>query len=146
MRRIAAFALVLLFGSAASAGATGTVRIQHHDNTVHSYTNVRLALTRNELTVTSPDRISTIVVNRSTCIKVQQLIRCGAGGLSLMQDGRTHTIPVVRGTFYFNLTDEDQAFIHSSTKLAAHSVQFALHTKKGTFITGGGRLDLEPVR
>lgn len=146
MRRIAAFALVLLFGSAASAGATGTVRIQHHDNTVHSYTNVRLALTQNELTVTSPDRISTIVVNRSTCIKIQKLIRCGAGGLSLMQDGRIHPIPVVRGTFYFNLTDEAHGFYHSSAKLAAHSVQFSLHTKKGTFITGGGRLDQEPAR
>lgn len=133
-----AAALVLLV--AAPALATGTVRIQQSDNSVQSYTGVEMRIAGKKLMLTSADKVSTVVIGDAACANVGELIRCNGGTLSLRQDG-THAIPFRSATFYFNLTDDYQPLPLSTLKVGPHSVIFAAHTAKGTYITGNGTLD-----
>jgi hypothetical protein len=127
----------------APAAATGTLRIQQADNSVQTYTDVKMRIVNNTLTLTSADGVSTVVISEADCDKSTPLIRCNGGSISLREDG-THAIPFRSATFYFNLTDQDQTLPLSTVKVAPHSVIFAAHTKKGTFLTGSGKLDQEP--
>jgi hypothetical protein len=127
----------------APAAATGTVRIQQADDTVNSYTGVHMRIVNNTLTITSADNVSTVVITGADCDKGPSLTRCNGGTISLREDG-THAIPFRSATFYFNLTDQEQQLPLSTVKIEPHSVLFAAHTKKGTYITGSGTLDQEP--
>jgi hypothetical protein len=139
-------ALAAIFlGLAVPAAATGTVRIQQNDNSVQTYTGVAMRIVNNTLTFTSADKVSTIVISGGSCDHVGELIDCKGGGMSLHQDG-THVIPFRNASFYFNLTDQDAPLPLSTIKVDAHSVIFAAHTVKGTYITGSGRLDQGPAK
>lgn len=94
----------------------------------------------------SADKVSTVVVSGADCAREGDIVRCTGGGFSLVQDRKSHNIPFKTATFYFNLTDQDQTLPLSTTKIAAHSVLFAVQTAKGTYITGKGRLDEEPMQ
>jgi hypothetical protein len=130
----------------APAAATGTVRIQQHDNSVQTYTGVVMKIVGHTLTLTSADHVSTVVISGASCDSSTELIRCTGGGMSLKQDGVNHVIPFRSATFYFNLTDQDQALPLSTLKVAPHSVVFAARTIKDTYITGNGKLDQEPSK
>jgi spore germination protein GerM len=130
----------------APAAATGTVRIQQHDNSVQTYTGVVMKIVGRTLTLTSADGVSTVVISGGTCDRSTELIRCTGGGMSLKQDGVNHVIPFRSATFYFNLTDQDQELPLSTLKVAPHSVVFSAHTVKDTYITGTGKLDQEPPK
>jgi hypothetical protein len=143
MKLIAPAIDVLFLGLVAPAAATGTVRIQQHDNSVQTYTGVYMRIVNKTLMLTSADKVSTVVISGGACDHRGDLITCKGGGISLHQDG-THTIPFRSATFYFNLSDQDQLLPLSTVKLGPHSVIFAAHTAKGTYITGSGRLDQEP--
>jgi hypothetical protein len=134
---------VLVLSLAAPAAATGTVRIQQADDSVQTYTSVRMRVANNTLTLTSADNVSTVVITGADCDKGPSLTRCNGGTISLRQNG-SHAIPFRSATFYFNLTDQDQQLPLSTVKVGPHSVLFAAHTRKGTFITGSGTLDQEP--
>jgi hypothetical protein len=138
--------LALVLALAAPAWATGTVRIQQHDNAVQTYTDVALRIVGKTLTLTSADKVSTVVISGVNCAAAGDLTRCTGGGLSLQQDGKTNVVPFKNATFYFNLTDQDQMLPLSTMKVSPHSVVFAARTTKGTFITGSGRLDQEPAK
>lgn len=139
--------VVALFTAlAAPAAATGTVRIQQHDNSVQTYTGVVMKIVGHTLTLTSADGVSTVVISGGQCDTGAALIRCTGGGMSLKQDGVNHVIPFRTATFYFNLTDQDQSLPLSTLKVAPHSVVFAARTVKDTYITGTGKLDLEPSK
>jgi hypothetical protein len=137
---------VLFAALVAPASATGTVRIQQHDNSVQTYTGVVMKIVGRTLTLTSADGVSTVVISGASCDRGTDLIRCTGGGMSLKQDGVNHVIPFRSATFYFNLTDQDQALPLSTLKVAPHSVVFAAHTVKDTYITGSGKLDQEPSK
>jgi|ERR1700722_6019637 hypothetical protein len=146
MMKLIAPALAALFLSlVVPAAATGTVRIQQNDDSVQTYTGVYMRIVNNTLALTSADKVSTVVISGGACKRSGDLITCKGGGLSLHEDG-THTIPFRSATFYFNLTDQDAPLPLSSAKVGPHSVMFAAHTAKGTFITGTGRLDREPAK
>jgi hypothetical protein len=139
MRGFLVAAVVLLLP--ASALATGTVRIQQHDNSVQTYNGVVMKLDQKNraLMLTSADRVSTVAITGSQCTPEGKLVRCTGGGFSLRQEGKTYTIPFKSATFYFNLSDQEQP-----SPLAAvrpHSVVFDIVTRKGTHITGNGKLD-----
>lgn len=133
----------IILSLTAPAAATGTVRIQQADDTVNTYTGVHMKIINSTLTITSADSVSTVVITGADCDKGPTLTRCNGGTISLHEDG-THPIPFRSATFYFNLTDQDQQLPLSSAKIGPHSVLFAAHTKKGTYITGSGTLDQEP--
>lgn len=139
MRGFLIAAVVLLLP--ASALATGTVRIQQSDNSVQTYNGVVMKLDQKNraLMLTSADRVSTVAITGSQCTPEGKLVRCTGGGFSLRQEGKTYTIPFKSATFYFNLSDQEQP-----SPLAAvrpHSVVFDIVTRKGTHITGNGKLD-----
>ena len=133
----------LVLSLAVPAAATGTLRIQQADDSVQTYTGVHMRIVNNTLTITSADKVSTVVISGADCDKGPNLTRCNGGSISLHEDG-THAIPFRSATFYFNMTDQDQQLPLSTIKVAPHSVIFAAHTKKGTFLTGSGTLDKEP--
>ncbi len=146
MKLIVPITMALALLVSAPALATGTVKIQQNDNTVQTYENVSLRIANNALTLTSPDKVSTVVITGANCDHGTGLVRCTGGQLSLKQAGATHVVPFKSATFYFNLTDQDQALPLSTLKVAPHSVIFVAHTAKGTYITGNGTLDQEPAK
>jgi hypothetical protein len=129
----------------APALATGTVRIQQRDGSVQTYTGVTLKVANKTLTLISADKVSTVVISGADCTHDGAIVRCIGGGFSLLQDGKRHTVAFKTATFYFNLTDQEQLLPLSTTKIAPHSVIFAVQTAKGTYVTGNGKLDQEPA-
>jgi hypothetical protein len=138
---VAAFVLAL----SAPTSATGNVRIQHTDGSVRTYTGVTFKVANKTLTLISADKVSTVVISGADCAHEGDLVRCTGGGFSLLQDGKTRRIACKTATFYFNLTDQDLSLPLSTTKIAAHTVVFAVQTAKGNYITGNGKLDQEPA-
>lgn len=136
----------LVLAVSAPALATGTVRIQQRDGSVQTYTGVTLKAANRSLTLISADKVSTVVISGANCAHEAAIVRCMGGGFSLLQDAKRHTVAFKTATFYFNLTDQDQPLPLSTTKIAAHSVLFAVQTAKGTYITGNGKLDQEPAQ
>jgi hypothetical protein len=138
--------IALVFALSAPASATGTVRIQQRDGSVQTYTGVTLKVANKRLTLISADKVSTVVLSGANCTHEAAIVRCMGGGFSLLQDGKRHNVAFKTATFYFNLTDQEQLLPLSTTKIAAHSVIFAVQTVKGTYITGNGKLDQEPAQ
>jgi hypothetical protein len=139
---VAGFVLAL----SAPALATGNVRIQQSDGSVQTYTGVTMKVANKKLTFISADKVSTVVISGASCGHRGDLIVCNGGGFTFTHEGVPHTIAFKSATFYFNPTDQDQSLPMSTTKLAPHNVVFAIQTKKGTEITGDGKLDQEPAQ
>jgi hypothetical protein len=146
VRAFGLIVIALVFAASAPASATGTVRIQQRDGSVQTYTGVTLKVANKSLTLISADKVSTVVISGADCAHDGAIVRCTGGGFSLLQDGKRHTVAFKTATFYFNLTGQDQLLPLSTTKIAAHSVIFAVQTAKGTYITGNGKLDREPTQ
>jgi len=146
VKSVGLLVIAFVFAMTAPASATGTVRIQQRDGSVQTYTGVTLKVANRTLTLISADKVSTIVISGAACAHDGTIVRCTGGGFSLLQDSKKHTVAFKTATFYFNLTDQDQLLPLSTTKIAAHSVLFAVQTAKGTYITGNGKLDQEPTQ
>jgi hypothetical protein len=145
MKSVGPTAVALAFLLTAPVLATGTVRIQQNDNSVQTYTGVQMRIVGKTLMLTSADKVSTVVISGADCNRTGDLVTCKGGSVALKQNGN-HPIPFRNATFYFNLTDQDQQLPLSTLKVGPHSVLFAARTAKGTYITGNGRLDQEPVK
>jgi hypothetical protein len=146
MRPVGLIVTAFILALSAPALATGTVRIQQRDGSVQTYTGVTLKVANRTLTLISADKVSTVVISGADCAHDGAIVRCVGGGFSLLQDGRRHTVAFKTATFYFNLTDQEQLLPRSTTKIAPHSVIFAVQTAKGTHVTGNGKLDQEPAQ
>jgi hypothetical protein len=146
MRSLVLIVTVFVLALTAPASATGTVRIQQRDGTVQTYTGVTLKVSNKTLILISADKFSTVVLSGADCAHDGAIVRCTGGGFSLVQQGKRHNVAFKSATFYFNLTDQDQSLSLSTTKVAPHSVLFAVVTAKGTYITGNGKLDQEPAQ
>jgi hypothetical protein len=146
MKPVGLIVIALVLGLSAPASATGTVRIQQRDGSVQTYTGVTLKAANRSLTLTSADKVTTVVISGAKCDHEAAVVRCTGGGFSLLQDAKRHTVAFKTATFYFNLTNQDQPLPLSTAKIFAHSVIFAVQTAKGTFITGNGKLDQEPTQ
>lgn len=143
MKPILPLAAGLFLGLVAPAAATGTVRIQQSNDTVQTYTGVKLRIVNKTLVLTSADGVSTVTIGGASCDRSTDLIRCTGGSITLKQAGQLNTIPFRSATFYFNLSDQDRALPLSTMKIGPHSVIFVARTAKGTYITGSGKLDQE---
>lgn len=146
MKRVGVIVIAFVLALTAHASATGTVRIQQSDGSVQTYTGVTMRVKNKKLIFISADKVSTVVISGADCGLHGVIIRCMGGGFSLLQDEQQHTVPFKAATFYFNPTDRNQELPHSTTKIAAHSVIFAVQTAKGTYITGNGKLDQETTQ
>jgi hypothetical protein len=144
--KAAGFILIALFlVSGRPASASGQVRIQQSDGSIKTYTGVTMKVANNALTLISPDKVTTVKINAANCTHSGDLVSCSATSISFTQDGQTHAVPFKVATFYFNPTNQEQQLALSTTKIAAHSVLFAVQTAKGTVINGDGKLDEEPA-
>ncbi|MGA7201538.1 MAG: hypothetical protein WBX26_06900 [Candidatus Cybelea sp.] len=146
MRPVGLIVIAFMLGLCAPALATGSVRIQQRDGSVQTYTGVTLKVANKTLTLISADKVSTVVISGASCAHDGAIVHCAGGRFTFLRDGIKHTVAFKTATFYFNLTDQDQVLSLSTTKIAAHSVIFAVQTKKGTYITGNGKLDQESAQ
>jgi hypothetical protein len=146
VKPVGLLAIGFVLSLSAPASATGTVRIQHRNGSVQTYTGVTLKVANKALTLISADKVSTVVISGGDCAPDGAIVRCMGGGFALLQDGKRHTIAFKTATFYFNPTDQDQQLPLSTTKVAAHGVLFAVQTAKGMYVTGNGKLDQESAQ
>ena len=146
MKAVGLLAIGLVLSLSAPVSATGTVRIQHRNGSVQTYTGVTLKVANKTLTLISADKVSTVAISGADCAPDGAIVRCMGGGFSLLQDGKKHIIAFKTATFYFNRTDQVQQLPLSTMKIGAHSVLFAVQTAKGAYITGNGKLDQEPTQ
>ncbi|MGA8797982.1 MAG: hypothetical protein WB526_13080 [Candidatus Cybelea sp.] len=146
MKPVGLIVVAFILALSAPALATGNVRIQQRDGSVQTYTGVTLKVANKTLTLISADKVSTVVISGVNCAHDSAIVRCAGGRFSFLRDGERHTVAFKTATFYFNLTDQDQVLPLSTTKIAPHSVIFAVQTAKGTYITGNGKLDQESAQ
>lgn len=144
MRTIVAATLIAgLFGAAiAPALATGTLRVQHHDGAVQTYTNVYIRVLDNEMTLTSNDGKGTVVIGKAACSKVGELIQCLPYDATLEQNGSEARIALQSGTVWLNPTATSQPLSLSSQSLPSHGVLMAVKTKSGTYVLLSGTVDV----
>ncbi|HEX3671005.1 MAG TPA: hypothetical protein VHT92_04790 [Candidatus Cybelea sp.] len=141
LARTAIAGVLCVAATVASAGATGTISIQHKDGTRNSYGDVEIKIFSGSLFLTSDDGNGTIVVNRSACSYQGKIIVCLPTSAALVQEGDSNALDLKNGTIYLNYTDSAQPLSGSSAKLPAKSIMLALTTQNGTFISLHGRID-----
>jgi hypothetical protein len=135
------FIACLLIVPIGPAGATGTVRVQQRDGSVRTYTNVRIRVHNDAMSITSSDGKGTIVIGKAACSKVAELIRCLPYDATLEQNDEARHIALQTGTVWLNPTDAKQQLSHSSTQLPPHGVLLAVRTKAGTYVSLTGVVD-----
>ncbi|HTA38478.1 MAG TPA: hypothetical protein VK760_05360, partial [Candidatus Acidoferrales bacterium] len=131
MRTIAALVVVAgcFAASAVPAIATGTLRVQHRDGVVQTYTNVYIRILDNEMTLTSNDGKGTVVIGKAACSKIGELISCLPYDATLEQNGNEARIALQSGTVLINPTATRHALSYSSQSLPSHGVLMAVKTK-----------------
>jgi len=148
-----AVALMLLLP--VSAFAAGTVRIVQSDGSAQTYIGVIMKVqNQTTLAISSADGQSTmtLAVKASDCAPANGIVYCWAGQMAFQNNGKSYTIPFKSAKFYLNQTDQEQpsdplaavlaaAGCQVVSKVAPHSVVFAVLTKRGTHITGNGTLN-----
>jgi hypothetical protein len=122
--------------------ATGTARIQQSDGDVKVYKNVRISIEHQQLKLTSADGVGTFVISRAGCFKVDKLVRCYPSDAVLNQHGQTLPVTIVDGTAWLNPTTSKAQVPNSSTQLAPHGLMMSFKTKRGTFVSLTGVVDV----
>ena len=135
------FLVGLLALGAAPAWALGTVRVQQADGSVKIYSNVRISIADEQMSITSSDGKGTIVLGKAACTKVGGLIRCLPYDATLEQNGAAAHIALTSGTVWLNPSGVNQQLSHSSTQVPPHGVLLAAQTKAGTYVTLTGTVD-----
>jgi hypothetical protein len=133
--------LACLASSTVAAGATGTATIVQADGHTNVYYNVRIAVIRGVLYMTSADAKGTMVINRAACSYQGQLMVCLVTHATLIQQGETSPLDFRRGTIYANDTDDYLPLTMSTTKVSPHSIMLSFTTERGTSVSLTGRLD-----
>jgi hypothetical protein len=123
------------------AGATGTVRIQQHDGGTKTYSNVRIVVFNESMTITSSDGEGTLVLGKAGCTKVGELLRCIPYDATLEQHGESTHVPLQSGTVWLNPSSTTQQLSFSSTQLPPRGVLLSIQTKAGTFVSLTGTVD-----
>jgi hypothetical protein len=137
-----AVVLATLFGaSIVPALATGTMRVQHKDGSVQTYTDVYIRILENEMTLTSNDGKGTVVIGKAACTKIAELIQCLPYDATLEQNGNEARIALQSGTVWLNPTATRQPLSYSSQSLPSHGVLMAVRTKSGTYVSLSGTVD-----
>jgi hypothetical protein len=134
--------LAALFGaSILPALATGTMRVQHKNGVVQTYTDVYIRILDNEMTLTSNDGKGTVVIGKAACTKIGELIQCLPYDATLEQNGSEARIALQSGTVWLNPSATSQPLSYSSQSLPSHGVLMAVKTKSGTYVSLSGTVD-----
>jgi len=123
------------------AGASGTARIQQRDGSLKTYTNVRISIDQQSMTLTSSDGKGTIYIGKAACSKVGELVRCFPYDATLDQGGKMTHIALQSGTVWANPTTTKLQLPQSSTQLPPHGVMLSMRTKAGTYVSLTGTAD-----
>ncbi len=123
------------------AGASGTARIQQRDGSLKIYTNVRISIDQQSMTLTSSDKKGTIYIGKAACTKVGELVRCFPYDATLDQGGKVTHIALQSGTVWANPTTTKLQLPQSSTQLPPHGVILSMRTKAGTYMSLTGTAD-----
>jgi hypothetical protein len=121
--------------------AKGTVVVQQHDGSTKKYNNVRIQVRNDEMAITSADGKGTIVLGKSACNKVGELIECLPYDATLFQNGERTHIALQSGTVWLNPGTTAQQVSNSSTTLPPRGVLLSVKTKKGTNVSLTGVVD-----
>ncbi len=142
-RVLLSLALAIAVGTSAygPAGATGTARIQQRDGATKTYTNVRIDVTTESMSITSSDGQGMLVFGKAACTKVGELLRCLPYDATLHQRGQSSHIPLKSGTVWVNPSGTSQQLSHSSMQLPPHGVLLSIQSKAGTYISLTGVID-----
>jgi hypothetical protein len=135
---------MLLIGVAAAAvpaGAEGTANIQRSDGSVRTFPNVHVVIQDDNLWLTSADRAGTLIIGKSACTKIGEMVRCLPYDAMLVQDGKTRHIPLQNGTVWFNPAATAQPLTHSSTEVPPHGVLMTAETTNGFYVSLTGVVD-----
>jgi hypothetical protein len=139
---VPAFLAVAFVGAqSGSGGATGTARIQQHDGTTKTYTNVRIVVQTESMAITSSDGEGTLVFGKAACTKIGELLRCIPYDATLEQHGQSTHIPLKYGTIWVNPSATTQQLTYSSTQLPPRGVLLSIQTKAGTYVSVTGIVD-----
>ncbi len=124
-----------------AAFATGTARVQQADGAVRYYHEVFIRIENKQMSVTSADKVGTILIQKAACSAVGKLIRCYPYDAVLNQRGRTQHIEIQNATAWFNPTDARQQLPQSSMQLPPRGVLMSIRTKAGTYLSLNGTVD-----
>ena len=138
---IAAGALLLVVGSGAMAGATGTAKVWQHDGTEKTYRNISIRIARQELALTTPDGLGTLVIGKAACMKQGALVECLPYDATLFQNGQKRRIALRSGSVWLNPTTSAQLLPDSSAQVQPHGVLISASSKAGTFFSLTGTVD-----
>ncbi len=139
---VLAIALLCVWGFPNAAFATGTARVQQRDGEVRIYRNVHISIAEKQMSLTSGDRVGTIVISKAACSAVGKLVRCFPYSAVLKQHGGSRRIEIRNGTAWLNPSDSKQQLPQSSTQLPPHGVLLSVLTKAGTYFSLDGIVDV----
>jgi hypothetical protein len=123
------------------AGASGTARIQQRNGSVKIYTNVRIKIDQQSMSLTSSDGKGTVYIGKAACTKLDELVRCFPYDATLDQGGKMTHIALQSGTVWLNPTSTKLPLPNSSTQLPPHGVMLSMQTKAGTYVSLTGTVD-----
>ncbi len=123
------------------SAATGTARIQQADGNVKTYSNVRINIAQQKMSITSSDGKGTLVISKAACSMIGKMIRCYPYAATLEQGGTARPITVVNATVWLNPSGESQQLPRSSMHLPPRGVLLSLQTKAGTYVSLSGTAD-----
>ncbi len=132
------FALILV---PCAANATGTATVEQSDGTTKVYKNVVIAIRDQQMEVTTSDGVGTLVIGKSACTKVAELVECLPYDATLYQGGQKVHIMLKSGTVWLNPTTSSQPLSLTSARIGPHGVLVSATTKRGTYFSLTGTVD-----
>lgn len=131
----------VLAAASSRVNATGTMSIQQRDGSIKTYKNVSVRVNDANIALISSDGNGMLVVGKSACTKVGELLRCFAYDATLDQYGDSYHIRLQSGTVWLNPTTNKQPLSYSSTQLPPRGVQVSIRTRAGTYVSLTGTVD-----
>ena len=128
--------------STAPARAHGTVRVQQHDGSTQTYTDVNIRIVKGKaMIVSSADGVGKLIIDNAACSYVGDLLRCLLNGVTLDQHHEKKRLELEQGTLYVNFTDQRINMPLSTQSVKPQGVVLAYRTMRGTFVSLHGTID-----
>jgi hypothetical protein len=127
--------------AASAAKAAGTATVWQRDGAEKTYNGVSIRLAREELALTTSNRLGTLVIGKAACTKAGVLVKCLPYDATLFQNGQKRRIALRSGTVWLNPTTSKQLLPDASAQIEAHGVLISATTKAGTFFSLTGTVD-----
>jgi hypothetical protein len=125
-----------------AARAAGTATIVQANGHTDVYDDVRIKLLHGTLYMTSAKGQSTMIIRDAACSDQGKLMVCLATHATLIENGTTSLLDFESGTIYANYTDDFQPLVLSTQKVPPHGIILSMTTKRGTYVSLIGRVDV----